>query len=140
MLAAKVMAAEETGTLVGGPLPQLARYSTTVDAVAAGLCFVGRDGRDVVFTAEVHPVSPDLCLLHSVWMAPDHRGQGRSASAVASVIGLAQRLAPAIALFVDERNERARRCYLRVGFESVGTALCARTTGKCRDELVMRWA
>jgi predicted GNAT family acetyltransferase len=78
------------------------------------------DGR-VVFKAEVGAVSPGVCQVQGVWVAPERRGEGLAAAGMAAVVRLAYRLAPVVSLYVNDFNAPARAAYARVGFRDVGT-------------------
>jgi GNAT superfamily N-acetyltransferase len=129
VLDASVKAVPDVLTAARGPLSLLSLYSVMADSVSRGRCFVRFDGDDIVFKAETVPVSPDLFLIQGVWIAPSHRGRGMSAGAVAAVAGLARQSATTAALFVDARNEPARRCYRRVGFTDTASVLHAKLAG-----------
>lgn len=79
------------------------------------------DGR-VLFKAEIGAVTPLACQVQGVWVPPDLRGQGRSVSGMSAVVRESLRsVAPAVSLYVNDYNARARAAYRRVGFAEVDT-------------------
>ena len=74
------------------------------------------DGR-IVFKAEIGVETSDAFQIQGVWVAPDHRGRGLAAPAMAAVVaaGLAD-VAPVATLYVNDFNTPARRAYDAVGF------------------------
>jgi uncharacterized protein len=86
------------------------------DLIRQGRVFVWIEDATVVFKAEIGAVTPHACQVQGVWMNPQWRGQGRSASAMAQVTRLALDLAPTVGLYVNDYNIAARRMYERVGF------------------------
>ncbi|MFA7324706.1 MAG: GNAT family N-acetyltransferase, partial [Candidatus Nanopelagicales bacterium] len=116
------MFTEEIGVspIVGGnTLPYRARVA---DIIRVGRAF-GRvcDG-EVEFKAEVGAVSPFVCQVQGVWVARNLRGRGISIPAMAAVVAYARAsLAPTVSLYVNSFNTPARKAYLAVGFEQVGT-------------------
>jgi len=89
--------------------------------IMRGQAYVRRSS-EVEFKAEVGVVAGGVAQLQGVWIPPHLRGRGMSAPAVAAVVLDAQRrLAPTVSLYANAHNERALRCYRRVGFEQVGT-------------------
>jgi predicted GNAT family acetyltransferase len=80
-----------------------------------------RDGA-VEFKAEVGSVSPQVCQVQGVWVARHLRGQGISIPGMAAVVELARAtFTPTVSLYVNDFNTPARKSYLAVGFEQVGT-------------------
>ena len=91
------------------------------ELIGSGRAFARFDGDQVVFKAEIGAVSPEVCQVQGVWVHPDLRGKGLSASGMAAVTEAAQRdFAPTVSLYVNAWNLAARRSYERVGFEQVG--------------------
>jgi uncharacterized protein len=79
------------------------------------------DGR-VVFKAEIGSVTPSACQVQGVWVAPELRGQGLSAPAMAAVVDISLReIAPIVGLYVNDYNTAARAAYSRVGMTDRGT-------------------
>jgi predicted GNAT family acetyltransferase len=80
-----------------------------------------RDGA-VEFKAEVGSVSPQVCQVQGVWVARHLRGRGISIPGMAAVVELARAtFTPTVSLYVNDFNTPARKSYLAVGFEQVGT-------------------
>jgi predicted GNAT family acetyltransferase len=78
------------------------------------------DGR-VVFKAEIGAVTPQVCQVQGVWVAPEYRGRGLAAPGMAAVVVEAQRsIAPLVSLYVNDFNTPARAAYRRVGFTETG--------------------
>ena len=95
------------------------------ELLAAGLTIgimeVGRQGPKVVFKADVSVAMPDAAQLTGVWMAPELRGRGFAAAAMAAVVQIVRaNVAPTVTLYVNDYNTVARRLYDRVGFEQIG--------------------
>jgi hypothetical protein len=78
------------------------------------------DGR-VVFKAEVAAVTPAVCQVQGVWVAPDRRGEGLGTAGMSAVVADALRtVAPAVSLYVNDFNTAALEVYARCGFRQVG--------------------
>jgi hypothetical protein len=78
------------------------------------------DGR-VVFKAELAIVTRRTTQVQGVWVAPEWRGRGLAAPAMAAVVRDAlRRVAPTVSLYVNDYNTPARRVYARCGFRSAG--------------------
>ncbi len=85
--------------------------------VSRGLAFAHIEHGEVLFKAELGPITPHASQLQSVWVDPRHRGQGLAAERVAAVCQAALLDgAPVVSLYVNEHNVSARRTYERVGF------------------------
>ena len=95
-----------------------AAYRASVtELVRAGRAFARFERGRVVFKAEVGVVSDRACQIQGVWVAPSHRGRGLSAPGMAAVVRAARaELAPAVTLYVNDYNDRARHAYATVGF------------------------
>jgi uncharacterized protein len=92
------------------------------ELVAAGRAFARIEDGRVVFKAEVGAATSAACQIQGVWVDPALRGRGLSVTGMAAVVSLCLRdLAPAVSLYVNDFNARARRSYERVGFKQVGT-------------------
>lgn len=90
--------------------------------VARGLAFAIIERGRVVFKAEVGASTAQGCQLQGVWVAPERRGEGIAAGALAGVVEQSQAdIAPVVSLYVNEHNQAARRAYARVGFQHVET-------------------
>lgn len=95
------------------------RITDLVRARRAYAKFVG--GR-VVFKAELAVVTRHTAQIQGVWVAPDWRGRGLGASALAAVVrDTLRRVAPSVSLYVNDFNAPARRVYDRCGFRQAGT-------------------
>lgn len=75
----------------------------------------------VRFKADLGVVSSQCSQIQGVWVAPEYRGQGLAAPAVAAVAEHARSIAPWVSLYVNNFNTAALRTYRTVGFEQVGT-------------------
>lgn len=95
-----------------------AAYRASVtELVRSGRAFARFERGRVVFKAEVGVVSSAACQVQGVWVAPSHRGRGLAAPGMAMVAAVAQaELAPAVTLYVNDYNTRARHAYAAVGF------------------------
>lgn len=98
----------------GGHSAYRARVSELISSRRA---FVKYSDGQVVFKAEVGSVGIGVAQLQGVWMHPDLRGHGLSASALAQVIHLVRmHLAPTVSLVVNDFNQPAIKAYSSVGF------------------------
>ncbi|MFF9899747.1 GNAT family N-acetyltransferase [Streptomyces longispororuber] len=122
MPACVAMFTEEVGVspLAGdGGLLYQARVA---ELVGSGRSFarIDRDGR-VVFKAEIGAATDRACQVQGVWVAPEYRGRGIAAPAMAAVLRYAlDDVAPVVSLYVNDYNAPARATYRRVGFDEVG--------------------
>ncbi|MEW2529953.1 GNAT family N-acetyltransferase [Streptomyces sp. NPDC047071] len=122
MPACVAMFTEEVGVspLAGdGGLLYQARVA---ELVGSGRSFarIDRDGR-VMFKAEIGAATPRACQVQGVWVAPEYRGRGLAAPAMAAVLRYALAdVAPVVSLYVNDYNTPARATYRKVGFEEVG--------------------
>lgn len=116
------MFTEEIGVspIAGGNT--LAYRSRCADLIRTGRSFGRvRDGL-VEFKAEVGAVSPFVCQVQGVWVDRSLRGRGISIPGMAAVVVAARaRFSPTVSLYVNDFNTPARKAYLAVGFEQVGT-------------------
>jgi uncharacterized protein len=78
--------------------------------------WVWPDGGRIVFKAEVVAVTPEAAYVEGVYVRPGERGKGHGGRCLAHVARRLLERAPTVCLLVNERNERARRSYLRAGF------------------------
>ncbi|WP_203712961.1 GNAT family N-acetyltransferase [Asanoa siamensis] len=119
--AAVAMYTEEVGVsplVDDGGVGYRRRVADLVRARRAYARFV--DG-EVVFKAELAVVTRHTAQVQGVWVAPNWRGKGIAAPALAAVMRDAlRRVAPTVSLYVNDFNEPARRAYARCGFSSVG--------------------
>lgn len=92
------------------------------ELIRLGRAFGHFDGEQVVFKAEIGPVTRHACQIQGVWVHPQFRGQGRAAPGMVAVVEEALRsVAPTVTLYVNSFNLPARAAYRRVGFTEVGT-------------------
>jgi predicted GNAT family acetyltransferase len=76
---------------------------------------------EVVFKAELAVVTRHTAQVQGVWVAPQWRGRGMAAGAMAAVVrDCLRRVAPTVSLYVNDHNTRARQVYARCGFRNVG--------------------
>lgn len=103
-------------------LGSLTSYRARIaELISGGRVFALFDGDSVVFKAEVGAWTPESCQLQGVWVAPEHRGMGVAAPALATTVEMIRRtLSPAISLYVNDFNTVARKAYARVGFRPHG--------------------
>lgn len=88
--------------------------------ITSGRAFGLFAGDQVLFKADLGSVSGSVCQVQGVWLDPAVRGRGLAAPAMASVVRLAQAVAPTVSLYVNDFNLPARATYARVGFHQVG--------------------
>lgn len=82
---------------------------------------------------------PGVAVLVSMWVAPEHRGTGLADRLVAAVTDWAVAQGrPTVRLHVEEHNERARRCYHRLGFVPTGRRLFRERDGRFELEMEAR--
>jgi predicted GNAT family acetyltransferase len=92
------------------------------ELIAGGRAFAWFENGKVVFKAEIGAVTPEVCQVQGVWVAPECRGRGHAARGMAAVVEYALRdFAPIVSLYVNDYNTPARAAYRRVGFREVGT-------------------
>lgn len=92
------------------------------DLIRNGWSLVDFDASGQVrFKADLGVVSSQCSQIQGVWVAPEHRGRGLAAPAVAAVAQHARGIAPWVSLYVNSFNTAALRTYRTVGFEQVGT-------------------
>ncbi|RCH61864.1 GNAT family N-acetyltransferase [Streptomyces sp. SDr-06] len=121
MPACVAMFTEEVGVspLAGdGGLLYQARVA---ELVGSGRSFARIEDGKVVFKAEIGAATNQACQIQGVWVAPEHRGKGLSATGMAAVLRYALAdVAPVVSLYVNDFNAPARACYRRVGFRETG--------------------
>ncbi|NUR91110.1 MAG: GNAT family N-acetyltransferase [Nonomuraea sp.] len=100
-----------------------ALYRTRVaELIRIGRSYARIDDGRVVFKAEVGAVTPHVCQIQGVWVAPDLRGRGHAAAGMAAVVEAAMScFAPVVSLYVNDFNHSARAVYRKVGFREVDT-------------------
>ncbi|SCL30396.1 hypothetical protein GA0070616_4067 [Micromonospora nigra] len=92
------------------------------ELVRAGRAYARIADGQVVFKAELAVVTRRTAQVQGVWVAPEWRGRGIAAAAMAAVVSDAlARVAPTVSLYVNDFNRPARRVYERCGFHPVGT-------------------
>jgi len=90
------------------------------ELIRAGRSFARIEGGRVLFKAEIGAVTPHACQIQGVWVHPESRGRGLSEFGMAAVVQMSLRdVAPAVSLYVNDFNARARAAYLRVGFTEI---------------------
>jgi predicted GNAT family acetyltransferase len=120
--ASVAMFTEEVGVSPEQADGGVAYRASVAELVRAGRAFARIEGGRVIFKAEVGVVSPRVCQIQGVWVAPRWRGRGLAAPGMAAVARLARaRCAPVVTLYVNDYNERARRAYSDVGFREHAT-------------------
>lgn len=77
------------------------------------------DGR-CWWKSDIGAAYADACQIQGVWLDPQVRGNGFSEAAMAQVVVLARQTYPTVSLYVNDYNERARKMYEAIGFETVG--------------------
>ena len=122
MPACIAMFTEEVGispTSNGGGTAYRNRIS---ELVSSRRSFVKYLGSELVFKAEIGTVGAGVAQIQGVWVKPEYRGKGISASAMAAVVKLVlSDVAPVVSLYVNDYNEVALKTYRSVGFEQVDT-------------------
>ncbi|MEV0445201.1 GNAT family N-acetyltransferase [Streptomyces spectabilis] len=122
MPACVAMFTEEVGVSPLSGDGGLLYQARVAELVGSGRSFarLDRDGR-VMFKAEIGAATPRACQVQGVWVAPEYRGRGLAAPAMAAVLRYALAdVAPVVSLYVNDFNTPARAAYRRVGFEEVG--------------------
>lgn len=88
--------------------------------IAAGRAFLIKDGREVIFKADVGAASAQVAQVQGVWVAPRLRGQGVSVPAMAAVTNVILAEGRIASLYVNDFNAPAVASYRRCGYEIVG--------------------
>ncbi|CAN5234742.1 GNAT family N-acetyltransferase [soil metagenome] len=90
--------------------------------ISQGWSFVVVEDDQVVFKAEVGAATPFGCQIQGVYVAPQWRGQGLAAPAMAGVVKLVREtIAPVVTLYVNDHNVAAKRAYESAGFRQTET-------------------
>lgn len=84
-------------------------------SVARGRTWVGIDGGEVFFKADIAAISSRVAQIQGVWVDPSVRGTGLGAGGTAAVCAALQKRGLTPSLVVNGTNEPARRAYKRVG-------------------------
>ncbi|WP_143664184.1 GNAT family N-acetyltransferase, partial [Streptomyces murinus] len=122
MPACVAMFTEEVGVSPLSGDGGLLYQARVAELVGSGRSFarLDKDGK-VVFKAEIGAATSQACQIQGVWVAPEHRGKGLAAPAMAAVLRYALAdVAPVVSLYVNDFNTAARRTYRRVGFQEIG--------------------
>lgn len=77
------------------------------------------DGR-VLFKSDVGAAAGPIAQIQGVWLAPELRGQGLAAPAMAGVCELVRERFERVSLYVNDFNQPARATYRRTGFTEQG--------------------
>lgn len=98
-------------------------YRNSVRAlISRGHTFILESSGDVAFKADVGSAAIGASQIQGVWVAPQYRGTGLAAPAMAAVVAHVRRsIAPLVTLYVNDYNLPALAAYQRVGFERVGS-------------------
>ncbi len=119
--ASVAMFTEEVG--VSPEVDGAAHYRARVAAlISRGWAFARIEEGRVVFKAEVGVATASACQIQGVYVAPELRGRGLAAPAMAAVVSMALRdIAPVVTLYVNQGNTAARRAYELAGFTRTAT-------------------
>lgn len=116
--AAVAMYTEEVGV---SPIDVTGSYHRYVrQLIGQGRAFGIVENGTVLYKSDVGSALGGTCQVQGVWLHPDLRGRGASIPAMASVVRLCREQWPAVSLYVNDFNLRARRLYEAVGFRTVG--------------------
>ena len=102
--------------------------------------FVAEDGTDAPTAGLAGGMAdarnPGAALLFSMWVDPEYRGVGLADQLVTAVTAwAASNGRPTVRLHVVEHNERAFRCYPRLGFTPTGRRLFRERDGRWELEM-----
>ncbi|WP_331447611.1 GNAT family N-acetyltransferase [Streptomyces xanthochromogenes] len=121
MPACVAMFTEEVGVSPMAGDGGLLYQARVAELVGSGRSFARIEDGKVVFKAEIGAATNQACQIQGVWVAPEHRGKGLSATGMAAVLRYALAdVAPVVSLYVNDFNAPARACYRRVGFRETG--------------------
>ncbi|MFF3696308.1 GNAT family N-acetyltransferase [Streptomyces sp. NPDC002221] len=121
MPACVAMFTEEVGVSPMAGDGGLLYQARVAELVGSGRSFARIEDGRVVFKAEIGAATNQACQIQGVWVAPEHRGKGLSATGMAAVLRYALAdVAPVVSLYVNDFNTPARACYRRVGFRETG--------------------
>lgn len=87
--------------------------------IAKGHTMIEPGQHSILFKADFGIVTAKTVQIQGVWVAPEVRGQGRAAPAMAAVVNQALTIAPTVCLYVNDYNTAAMKTYQRVGFDTV---------------------
>jgi predicted GNAT family acetyltransferase len=119
--AAVAMFTEEVGVDPRLPDGGVGYRSRVEELIKAGRSFARYQDGEVMVKAEIGAVSSRAALIQGVWVAPEHRGRGLAAPAVATLVRHIQATHRIPSLYVNAHNAAARAAYRTVGFRQVGT-------------------
>ncbi len=119
--AAVAMFTEEVGVDPRWPDGGAGYHARVEELIKAGRSFARFDGDQVIVKAEIGALSSRAALIQGVWVAPEYRGRGLAAPAVASLVQYIHTLRRIPSLYVNHHNVAARAAYKRIGFRQVGT-------------------
>jgi hypothetical protein len=119
--AAVAMFTEEVGVDPRWPDGGAGYHARVEELIKAGRSFARFEGDRVIVKAEIGALSSRAALIQGVWVAPEYRGRGLAAPAVASLVQYIHTLRRIPSLYVNHHNTAARAAYKRIGFRQVGT-------------------
>jgi predicted GNAT family acetyltransferase len=119
--AAVAMFTEEVGVDPRRPDGGAGYRARVEELIRAGRSFARFENGQVVVKAEIGAISSRAALIQGVWVAPEHRGRGLAAPAVATLVQYIHTLRRIPSLYVNHHNAAARAAYRQVGFRQVGT-------------------
>ncbi len=119
--AAVAMFTEEVGVDPRWPDGGTGYHARVDELIRAGRSFARFEAGRVVVKAEIGALSSRAALIQGVWVAPEFRGRGLAAPAVATLVEHIRSLQRIPSLYVNHHNHPARAAYKRVGFRQVGT-------------------
>ncbi|HJC30126.1 MAG TPA: GNAT family N-acetyltransferase [Candidatus Dietzia intestinipullorum] len=88
-------------------------------SLARGRTWVGFDGDEIVFKADIAAMSPQVAQIQGVWVRPGRRSRGIGTGGTAAVCAAVQSLGLTPSLVVNESNTPAVRAYRGVGMTPV---------------------
>jgi ribosomal protein S18 acetylase RimI-like enzyme len=109
--------------------------------LATAAFFVAEDGTGTCAVAGgmAAPDDPAAAWLVSMWVAPERRGSGLADRLVSAVTAWARSEGrEVVRLHVEEHNQRALRCYQRLGFRPTGRRLHRERDGGWELEMESR--
>ena len=115
------MFTEEVGVDPRCPDGGVGYHARVDELIRGGRSFARIEGGKVIVKAEIGAISTRAALIQGVWVAPEYRGRGLAAPAVASLVEHIHSLHRIPSLYVNHHNRSARAAYKRVGFRQVGT-------------------
>lgn len=120
--AAVAMYTEEIGFSPAGADGGSLYRARVAELIAGHRAYAIIENGRVLFKAEVGAATRGVCQIQGVWVDPALRGRGLGVLGTSAVVSAARRdIAPVVSLYVNAKNEPARRAYDRIGFRQVGT-------------------